>query len=581
MFLAGRKGKRAGKQALRWHAGVDLFANIKDVVVACEDGTIVDFSFFYNAKSGQRTYKLLIQHDGSGVVVNYGEVTGDSLRNNGLKVGKRVAAGQPIGFVSDTSMLHFETYIKGTTTSHRWWKDEKTPPRQLLNPTRYLLFLREHGLSSTQDAGTQPELEEMYAPEAEGLHEIEYEYERDSEERHQVHHAFEGGPGMIAKPGFGELYSDSTYPASNQSDDREVSDKPTADAFVADGDGKRYFDTFPQLGDLTVKKATILTPSNFENLMDIMLASNQKSFVIDAHGTPEGLTMPLTSATTISATKDSLFILSGVERIQSLIRTAKESDTFWGRASGTDLERWRRIVEILHSKTWQQMVDGWPEITPQVSNVDAAKSIVQSRINSLVDSLFPGSIANKYGRVDKLIKRMLRLQAKGIHEIQFRACNIGKDSNSLHEFRRFFGADHLCAPDVRSGIGLSNLPSIDRRAVDLLGRDHRTQLFHLPSGRFAIRIIISGLSFGVRCAADTQAAVGEWVASHIMPNSTYRRGRLPIHFLATEPPVFSLDSDYAAHIKCRSSFWEGVVRGSEKHRQEIEAHEERETHLAE
>lgn len=156
MFLAGRKGKRDGKQVLRWHAGIDLFANIKDVVVACEDGKIVDFSFFYKAKSDQRTYKLLIQHDGSGVVVNYGEVTGDSLRKNGFKVGDRVTAGQPIGFVSDTSMLHFETYIKGTTASHRWWKDETTPPRQLLNPTRYLLFLREHGLSSTQDVGTQP-----------------------------------------------------------------------------------------------------------------------------------------------------------------------------------------------------------------------------------------------------------------------------------------------------------------------------------------------------------------------------------------------------------------------------------------
>ncbi|MFN8490555.1 MAG: M23 family metallopeptidase [Caldilineaceae bacterium] len=156
MFLAGRKGKRNGQEALRWHAGIDLFANRKDVVVACEDGTIIDFSFFYAAKSGQRTYKLLIQHDGSGVVVNYGEVTGDSLSKNGLHVGMRVAAGQPIGFVSDTAMLHFETYIKGTTASHQWWKDEKTAPRQLLNPTRYLLFLREHGLPSTQAVGAQP-----------------------------------------------------------------------------------------------------------------------------------------------------------------------------------------------------------------------------------------------------------------------------------------------------------------------------------------------------------------------------------------------------------------------------------------
>ena len=57
-----------------------------------------------------------------------------------------VKAGQPIGFVSDTSMLHFETYVKGNTRSRRWFKDERKPPPQLLNPTKYLLFLREHGL---------------------------------------------------------------------------------------------------------------------------------------------------------------------------------------------------------------------------------------------------------------------------------------------------------------------------------------------------------------------------------------------------------------------------------------------------
>ncbi len=155
MFLAGRKGIRDGKQALRWHVGVDLFANIKDLVVACEDGTIVDFSFFYKAKSGQRTYKLLIEHERSGVVVNYGEITGDSLRKNGLKIGMRVKAGQPVGWVSDTSMLHFETYLKSTTSSHRWWKAEKHPPRELLNPTRYLLHLAQHGLPSARSPSAQ------------------------------------------------------------------------------------------------------------------------------------------------------------------------------------------------------------------------------------------------------------------------------------------------------------------------------------------------------------------------------------------------------------------------------------------
>jgi murein DD-endopeptidase MepM/ murein hydrolase activator NlpD/peptidoglycan hydrolase-like protein with peptidoglycan-binding domain len=154
MFLAGRTGKLDGKQKLRWHVGIDLFASINDVVVACEPGKIVDFGYFYPAKSGERTYRILIEHNHSGIVANYGEVTEDSLRRHGLKVGMTVAAGEPIGFVSTTSMLHFETYVKGTTTTHRWWKDEPDAPRELLNPTRYLLFLREHGLPLPQGSRT-------------------------------------------------------------------------------------------------------------------------------------------------------------------------------------------------------------------------------------------------------------------------------------------------------------------------------------------------------------------------------------------------------------------------------------------
>ena len=143
-FLADRKGKRKGVIMPRWHVGIDLFANKRDVVVACERGRIVEFHHFYKANSGQPTFRLLIEH--AGVVVNYGEVTRDSKDKYGLQRDMWVDAGQPIADVSDTSMLHFETYVKGTTTSHQWWKDEPRPPAELLNPTRYLLFLQEHGL---------------------------------------------------------------------------------------------------------------------------------------------------------------------------------------------------------------------------------------------------------------------------------------------------------------------------------------------------------------------------------------------------------------------------------------------------
>ncbi len=116
---------------------------------ACEKGEIVGFGFFYKARSGQYTYKLLVHHPESAIVANYGEVTPDSLKRTGLNVGSQVEAGQVIGYVSDTDMLHFETYKpaaskEGSSATARWMKSEKRPAR-LLNPTRYLLFLSENG----------------------------------------------------------------------------------------------------------------------------------------------------------------------------------------------------------------------------------------------------------------------------------------------------------------------------------------------------------------------------------------------------------------------------------------------------
>ncbi|GGL77703.1 hypothetical protein GCM10010840_14540 [Deinococcus aerolatus] len=148
-FMARRQGVRDGQTLPRWHVGLDLFARAGDTVVACETGRIVEFAFFYRARSGQRTYRLLVAH--AGVVVNYGEVTADSLTRHGLAVGDRVQAGQPIGVVSDTNMLHFETYTPGTERSFQWWPD-RPRPESLLNPTRYLLALQARGEGHTAPA---------------------------------------------------------------------------------------------------------------------------------------------------------------------------------------------------------------------------------------------------------------------------------------------------------------------------------------------------------------------------------------------------------------------------------------------
>lgn len=148
-FLAQRRTKRSGPFN-RWHVGVDLFARRGDTVVACEAGKIVGFRPFYKAATGQMTFRLLIHHPGSGIIANYGEVTGDSLTRNSLEVGSEIVPGQKIAFVSDTDMIHFETYTVGKTKeecseTYRWMKAERRPPERLLNPTLYLMFLSENG----------------------------------------------------------------------------------------------------------------------------------------------------------------------------------------------------------------------------------------------------------------------------------------------------------------------------------------------------------------------------------------------------------------------------------------------------
>ncbi|GGO30504.1 peptidoglycan-binding protein [Deinococcus humi] len=153
IFMAQRQGTRDGQTLPRWHVGLDLYARAGDTVVACEAGRITEFAFFYRARSGQRTYRLLVAHQG--VVANYGEVTADSLTRHGLSVGAPVRAGQPIGVVSDTNMLHFETYTPGTSRSFQWWPD-RPRPENLLNPTRYLLALQARGEGHTAPAPAEP-----------------------------------------------------------------------------------------------------------------------------------------------------------------------------------------------------------------------------------------------------------------------------------------------------------------------------------------------------------------------------------------------------------------------------------------
>jgi murein DD-endopeptidase MepM/ murein hydrolase activator NlpD len=128
-FFADRNGGH------RHHVGVDVYCRDGDDVVACADGTVVNYYGFYRTRTGEMSFALFVAHEG--VVINYGEVKG----NAPVAKGKRVKAGDKIGVVSSANMIHFETYEPGAVANTRWLAVQANPPRGLLNPTRLLLEL--------------------------------------------------------------------------------------------------------------------------------------------------------------------------------------------------------------------------------------------------------------------------------------------------------------------------------------------------------------------------------------------------------------------------------------------------------
>lgn len=146
-FGASRKStdKRTGDRIRRHHAGVDLFAEEGDEVVAMEDGRVVATLPFHHG-----AWAVYVLND-TGDVVNYGEVEKGSWWNYGAQTGERVRKGQKIarlGKMKTDTMLHVETYepVAGVeqlvddirNKRLRWTRDDPAPG-ELLDPTEYLL----------------------------------------------------------------------------------------------------------------------------------------------------------------------------------------------------------------------------------------------------------------------------------------------------------------------------------------------------------------------------------------------------------------------------------------------------------
>jgi len=130
----------APRFTFRYHNGHDCIANHLDVVVAPETGTVIKINQFV-----ETTEAVWIKTN-TNLTMILGEVEPGSAEKYGIKVGSKVAKGQPVarvgtfGFAQAVNMhmVHFEVY-SGTVTTYEKWIDGGDKPPGLLDPTMYLL----------------------------------------------------------------------------------------------------------------------------------------------------------------------------------------------------------------------------------------------------------------------------------------------------------------------------------------------------------------------------------------------------------------------------------------------------------
>lgn len=127
----------------RFHCGVDIYCPLGTIVIATEAGTIVAKQGWMSKQGRpERTTKALLLQLDSGPVIVYGALLPDSWLEFGVKVGSRVAQGQPIGrigtYPKGDNMFHVEGREEGSTSAPPWYNDDPPPPN-LLNITPYLV----------------------------------------------------------------------------------------------------------------------------------------------------------------------------------------------------------------------------------------------------------------------------------------------------------------------------------------------------------------------------------------------------------------------------------------------------------
>ncbi len=143
----------------------------------------------------------------------------------------------------------------------------------------------------------------------------------------------------------------------------------------------------------------------------------------------------------------------------------------------------------------------------------------------------------------RILDLMQKIRAKKIDCIEFRACNLGRDTLGLDRFRRFFGARLLGAPDLHSFFGHG--PAItDPKMLDTHEKGHvggTWESYEFPHWLrprdvkpdlvCCFRVNARKKPDGGHIVADLPARLDAWIKKYVMATGRQPTGDMALHGL--------------------------------------------------
>jgi len=185
---------------------------------------------------------------------------------------------------------------------------------------------------------------------------------------------------------------------------------------------------------LQITARTRIAAATLDALLTQLIRATQRDIVLEAHGNANGLTMPLTRQTRISAygqTLDIVVLFATVEN--HLNRLARNNN----------LAHWQQILRLILPRNQHNLIQqNYPSIV-------TVRQHVNTWLTNQARRLFPArnlSDRQRKNELNRIIALMNRVRRQRLNQVYLASCYAGTNRAVLTSYRNFFGATRVCAP---------------------------------------------------------------------------------------------------------------------------------------